>query len=76
MHTFEEFVLTLVDEQLLAFCGQRPFRQFVPAEPSHYGTKMRGVKIAWTFTMPFGCEVVMTDESRYTFQKGCQKNNM
>ena len=23
--------------------------------------------------MPFGCEVVMTDESRYTFQRGYQK---
>ena len=24
--------------------------------------------------MPFGFEVVITDESRYTFQKGCPKN--
>ena len=40
MHTFEECVSTYVDEQLLAFCGQRPFRQFAPAKPGQYDTKM------------------------------------
>ena len=67
MHAFEEFVSGSVDERLVAFCGQRPFCQFVPAKPNQYDIQMRGVKTIWTFTMPFGCEVVMTDVSRYTF---------
>ena len=36
----EEFISGSVNEQLVAFYGQCPFCQFVPAKFSQYGVKM------------------------------------